>query len=68
MLQVKISSSKSNTLFIYLTKYSNKEIIIKIIDTIQIVYKINYLVGEALTLTIPNPTNFKKLAGIHGIE
>tara|TARA_B100001245_G_C22856811_1_gene411902 strand:- start:327 stop:533 length:207 start_codon:yes stop_codon:yes gene_type:complete len=68
MLQVKISSSKSNTLFIYLTKYSNKEIIIKIIDTIQIVYKINYLVGEALTLTIPNPTKFKKLAGIHGIE
>ncbi|MBU93421.1 MAG: hypothetical protein CL723_02375 [Chloroflexi bacterium] len=68
MLQVKISSSNSNTLFIDLTKYSNKEIIIKIIDTIQIVYKINYLVGEALTLTIPRPTNLKKLAGIQAIE
>ena len=51
MLQVKISSSNSNTLFIDLTKYSNEEIIIKIIDTIQIIYNINYLVGEALTLS-----------------
>jgi hypothetical protein len=68
MLQVKISSSNSNTLFIDLTKYSNEKIIIKIIDTIQIIYNINYLVGEALTLSILSPTNLKKLAGIQGIE